>query len=112
MDVILEHVKTVVGDPLTETMFNVELLGHINGCVAKLVQLGVTPYNGIFVEEDTMWPVIDNPTLKSLVMLFLPGTVNAAFDRTANETVRNSTAQYLSELEERIILEASLTYEV
>lgn len=52
---ILAEVKAPLGLLSDASPFDVELLIHINGVVAQLLQLGVGPVEGLIVDENTTW---------------------------------------------------------
>lgn len=52
---ILDATKSALGTPLDETVFDVELLMHINSTFSDLTQLGLGPTAGFRVTKTTLY---------------------------------------------------------
>lgn len=106
---ILSDVKKTLG--VQDDSFDSELLTHINGAVATLVQLGVESLSAIgTINEETEWPKtapgIETlpPFVVSIYKSLLPLRVQTVFDPPANSTVSSSLNAIITEFEARLAL--------
>lgn len=102
---ILQDIKLGVGVPVDSDAFDSELLMHANATAGFINQLGVTEFDGLVIREETEWPTITSPLIDSLVKAYLMMTVKSVFDPTASATIRDHIADYMHEIEYRILVE-------
>lgn len=53
MDSILDSVKKVLGVDPTYTVFDTDIIMHINSALSVITQLGIGPAQGYMIEDDT-----------------------------------------------------------
>lgn len=91
MDSILQSIKKTLGIAEEYTVFDTDIIIHINSVFMILNQLGVGPKEGFHIEDDgTTWdeyvePEMDLESVKSYIymkvrMLFDPPTSSAAIE--------------------------------
>lgn len=98
---VLDDVKYGIGILPANDGFDNELLMHLNGVGATLVQLGVDEYD-IDISEQTDWPVLGNQQIQALVKQYATIKVKLLFDPSASETITKALEGSVTELEGRI----------
>lgn len=101
MSTILEDLRVSLGIPVDNLSFDTELLININAAKSTLVQLGVTELD-ISIDDTTTWPVFNVDVVGELSKEYLVVKVRTIFDSIPSETIQNTMAQHLKELESRI----------
>lgn len=102
MSTILEEVKVSRGVEINNLGFDQELLMYINSAASKLVQLGVSEFEDLLVEESSAWPTFRNQTLESLSKHYVSVIVGQTFDPSASPVISESLHSHVGELEGRI----------
>ena len=107
---VLQTVKTMLGLPEEQTVFDAEILLHINSAMSVVNQLGVGPEAGITVDQYTLWiEIFDDPRQNHLVSYVYykvslvfdpPGTSYAiqSFEKMAKEAEWRLNVQVESEV--------------
>lgn len=102
---ILEDVKAIRGIQLTNAGFDSELLFHINSVRAELVQMGLVEFEGIEIDDETLWPMFANDTVKSFVVQYVGIKVGIYFDPIPSETIQRTFERSLQIIEGRLLHE-------
>lgn len=109
MDSILNTIKKMLGIPVEDTAFDLDLLVFINGQISKLNQLGVGPENPVLiVDKDTEWSLLNTtPTILAMAQNFIFYNVRLSFDPPGNSFIKDSYSNMIQELTWRIEVEAN-----
>lgn len=105
MESILTCVKRVVGGIAEDdTVYDKELIVHINGALAILNQLGVGPRQGFLIKgkDETWTDFIGSDKDLEMVKLVVSNRVQLSFDPPANSFLVNALEEQIKELEWRI----------
>lgn len=112
MESILDSVKKLLGIDPAETVFDDELIIHINSVFSILFQLGVGPQNAAFMIFDnskTWSEFIGTVDTIQMVKSFMYLKVRLLFDPPANSFVVTSFETQAKELEWRLNVQADPT---
>lgn len=105
MDSILQSVKKLLGITDDYTVFDPDLIMHINSVFAILTQLGVGPPNGFsIVDDSSIWADFlpeEDPRLE-LVKSYVYMKVRLLFDPPLSSAVIETMKQMISEFEWRM----------
>lgn len=105
MDTILTSVKKQLGIDESLTVYDADILIHINTVLSTLHQLGVGPINGYTVtDENDSWDEIidpDDPTYNA-VKTYVYLSVRVLFDPPATSYLLDSYQKQIDRLEWRI----------
>ena len=100
---ILIWLRDVLSGVSGEEEFQMELLMYINTAIAVLVEMGVTQFNNVYVDDETVMPDFGtDATLESLVKVYLGLKVKTLFDPPNNATVAAALSRNLAEAEFRL----------
>ena len=109
MESILKSIKKLLGIDAEYTVFDADIIMHINSVFTILMQLGVGPPNGFSIaDESSLWsdflPNDDSKfnSVKSYVYL----KVRLLFDPPASSAITETINRVINELEWRINVEA------
>jgi hypothetical protein len=102
MVTILQLIKDILGGVCGESEFDPELLMFINSGITILSTFGVQEFSGLFIDDNTVWPVFSDVALGSLCKAYLGTKVRVQFDPPANTAVLSAYGENLYELECRI----------
>lgn len=109
MDKILPSIKKLLGIDAEYTVFDADIIMHINSVFTILTQLGVGPPNGFFIaDESSLWSDFlpnDDPKFNS-VKSYVYLKVRLLFDPPASSAITETINRTISELEWRINVEA------
>lgn len=106
MDSILTSIKKLLGIQEEYTVFDVDIIMHINTAFAILNQLGVGPEEGFMIESaDEVWDEYIEDYNYSMVKSFIYITVRLAFDPPSSTALIDSMKRTLDELTWRLELE-------
>jgi len=106
-DSILISTKKILGLAADYTVFDLDVLTHINAAFSILHQLGVGPDEGFFVEDDAdLWSDFtllagSEPSL-SLVRTYVYLKVRMLFDPPATSFLQESMSNQIKEYEWRL----------
>lgn len=107
-DSILDNTKKALGLVPEYTVFDSDILMHINTAFATLTQLGVGPTDGFMIEDkDKTWDTFlgSDPKL-NLVKSYVYLRVRVIFDPPQSSFVLDSMKQQLQEFEWRLNVHA------
>lgn len=109
MDSILNTVKKMLGLPVADTAFDLDILVFINGAISVLSQLGVGPTTPVLVvDKDTEWTLLNTtPTILAMAQNFVFYKVKLSFDPPGNSFIKDSYQNMIQELTWRIEIEAN-----
>lgn len=108
MDSILLSVKKLLGIDANYTIFDPDVIIHINTAFAILNQLGVGPEEGFMIEgEDTVWDDYITDYNFTMVKTFIFLKVRLLFDPPSNSFLLESMNRQLDELTWRLEVEAN-----
>ncbi len=105
---ILISIRKLLGLDKENTVFDQDIITHINTAFLSLNQLGVGPEEGFAIEDDTAtWNdfIGDEKKLKA-VQTYIYLKVKLVFDPPLNSAILEANKQTLNELEWRLNLEA------
>ena len=99
MDSILVSIKKLLGIDATYTVFDVDVIIHINTAFAVLNQLGVGPTDGFMIEgEEESWDDYITDNNLSMVKTFVYLKVRLAFDPPTSTALIESMQRTLDKL--------------
>lgn len=99
---ILSDIKVACGVIPANLGFDPELLQIINSVKSAAVQIGVTEYASVVIDDTTEWVPLSNSTLDGMAKEYLALRTRIIFDPIASESIRNSMTETIQELEGRI----------
>lgn len=101
---ILTGTKKALGIAADYTVFDDQLLMHINGVLSLLTQVGIGPAEGVLVEDDTTtWDaVIGTDNRKNMAMSYVYARVRQLFDPPATSFHTESLNKIIAEYEWRL----------
>lgn len=103
MSKILDDTKKVLGLDVTYTVFDVDILMHINSVFSTLNQLGLGPVEGFEVDEDTEWAeFLEDDARFSNVKTYVYLRVRLLFDPPATSFHIGALEKQIDELAYRI----------
>lgn len=112
-DSILQNVKKQIGIMPDVDVFDTDIMGHINSALFSLMQLGIGPEEGFFIEdaEATFSDFLGegNPR-RSPVLQYLVYNTRLGFDTPSNSYVIDSITKKISELEWRLLVSMERPY--
>lgn len=104
MESILTSVKKMLGPGMEHTMFDVDIIIHINSVFAILTQMGVGPSEGFMIEDDTAtWLdfTADSKTME-FVKTYVYLKTKLVFDPPDRSAVLQAYQESIRELEFRL----------
>lgn len=103
-DSILNSVKKVLGLDPSYTVFDQDVIMHINTVFTTLVQLGIGPVNGFMIEDDepTWGDFLGEDVNLNSVKTYMCLRVRMIFDPPATSFAINAMEEQIRELEWRI----------
>lgn len=103
-DSILESTKKALGLSSDYTVFDADIIMHINSVFSTLQQLGVGPRNGFFIEDDSkIWSeFINDDSRLNAVKSYMYLRVRLLFDPPATSFAIDSFQKQITELEWRL----------
>lgn len=102
---ILTSVKKLLGITEEYTQFDPDIITHINSVFFTLLELGVGPSSGFYIEDsDTTWDeyISDNPALLSAVKSYMFLKVKMLFDPSLTSSVTELMKEQAKEFEWRM----------
>jgi len=101
---ILTSTKKILGIAKDYTVFDLDILTHINATFSILNQLGVGPIDGFFVEDDTAeWEDFEAPSNQlNLIKTYVYLRVRMLFDPPATSFLIEAANRQISEYEWRL----------
>lgn len=101
---ILTSIKKLLGIDETYTIFDRDLIIHINSVLAILTQLGVGPSNGFLIEDKyaTWFDFLPNDSKLVPIKSYVHLKVRLLFDPPMSSSVMASIQEMIKELEWRI----------
>lgn len=104
MESILTSIKKMLGITAEYTIFDQDLIMHINTAFMVLNQLGVGPSECFYIEDDgSMWnDFLEDPTKLQMVKTYMYMKVKLMFDPPASSTVLKSIEEQIKEFEFRL----------
>lgn len=106
MDSVLNSIKKLLGIQESYTIFDADLIMHINSTFAMLNQIGIGPKEGFMIEDSyTTWDEYITQANESMVKSYIYLKVRLLFDPPSNNSLTESINRQLSELEWRLYLE-------
>jgi hypothetical protein len=105
---ILDSVKKNLGLASDYTDFDLDVTTHINAAFGELLQLGVGPATGFFIQDNTAsWEsYTDRPELLGMVQALVYLKVRLSFDPPATSFTIEAMQKLISEWEWRINVQA------
>lgn len=110
MATILESVKIACNVPLSETVFDADLLLNINGVISFAQRIGVNGLENLDVDENTEYPTFtegDGKEVQRLMKLYIPLKVKASWDPSTSASIGSAQNDRVRELEESLLLACS-----
>lgn len=105
MDSVLNSIKKLLGIQESYTIFDADLIMHINSTFAMLNQIGIGPKEGFMIEDSyTTWDEYITQANESMVKSYIYLKVRLLFDPPSNNSLTESINRQLSELEWRLLL--------
>lgn len=105
MDSVLNSIKKLLGIQESYTIFDADLIMHINSTFAMLNQIGIGPKEGFMIEDSyTTWDEYITQANESMVKSYIYLKVRLLFDPPNNNSLTESINRQLSELEWRLLL--------
>lgn len=105
---ILDDIRKLMG-PDTVSIFDEDLLIHINTFVADLTQVGVGPAEGVLVDKTTTWnQLISNPMLLTQVRTYVYLKTRLVFDPPQSGYTTTSLKEAADEILWRINVDAEI----
>lgn len=110
---ILTSVKKLLGIAEDYTVFDTDLIIHINSVFLTLSQLGVGPEEGFMItsKDETWGDYIDSDELLNAVKSYVYLKVRLLFDPPTSSSVSESMKNMINELEWRINIEGENSME-
>lgn len=104
MESILTSIKKLLGISEEYTMFDSDLIMHINSVFMILTQLGIGPSEGFNIEDDSAtWDEFVSDDLKlDLIKSYMHLKVKLLFDPPLNSAVIESMNRMINEFEWRL----------
>lgn len=104
MESILNSIKKMIGIDPSYTVFDVDIITHINSVFAILIQLGVGPSTGYSITNanDTWTDFLDEDPRLEMVKSFMALKVRLLFDPPSSSTHVEVINQSIKELEWRL----------
>ena len=108
-DSILNTIKQMIGGAAAhDTVFDVDIITHINTAFMTLAQIGIGPSTGFRIKDDLyVWSdvIADERNLES-VKSYIYIKVKLLFDPPASASIAETLKQQASEIEWRLSVEA------
>lgn len=101
---ILNSVKKVLNVPATQTVFDTDIIMHVNSALAIMTQLGVGPDNGFMITgpDETWSQFIGDDLVLNLVKTCIYLRVKLVFDPPATSFGLQAMERQITEHEARI----------
>jgi hypothetical protein len=101
---ILISTKKVLGLAEAYTVFDLDIISHINSSFSTLAQLGVGPVAGFMIEDEAgEWGELDVPTVQlNLIKTYIFLKVRMLFDPPTTSFLIEATNNQIKELEWRL----------
>jgi len=101
---ILNSTKKILGLAPEYTVFDLDVITHINSTFSTLNQLGIGPFDGFMIEDDTAeWDAfIDNDYRLNLVKTYVYLKVRQLFDPPTTSYLIAAFDKQIAELEWRL----------
>lgn len=105
---ILNTIKKMLGVPVDQTVFDVEILTHINTALLTLTQIGVGPKSGFMITgtEETWDEFLENSKIFEGVKTYVYLKVRLIFDPPSSSSVIEAFKATVTELESRLNYQA------
>lgn len=105
---ILISIKKLLNIPKEQTVFDLDVIMHINSVFMVLKQLGVGPSEGFFIEDaSTTWDeYVEEPLKWHAVKTYMYAKVRLVFDPPQNASHIKCLEQTVAEFEWRLKHEA------
>lgn len=112
MTSILDTIKKMIGTPLDDTSFDVDLIVGINSAIMALTQLGVGPPEGFTIQNNTAtWADFLGETIQlEAVKTYVYLQVKMTFDPPGTSFLLDAITRQLGELAFRINLQVEPPY--
>ena len=108
MDSILNSIKKLLGIDSEYTVFDTDIIIHINTAINTLSQLGVeSAKNYSIIDEDNLWSDLVNDASLELIKTYIYLKVRMVFDPPTG-SVSEAFKETITELEWRINNEAEI----
>ena len=108
MDSILDSVKKLLGIQADYTVFDADLIIHINSVFVILQQLGVGPSTGYYIEDASdIWDSFITDVDMHLVKSYMHLKVRLMFDPPTSTALIDSMERIIAELEWRLYVVGS-----
>jgi len=104
-DSILKTIKKILGVSDTYTVFDLDIITHINSTFAVLQQLGIGPEEGFSIEDDIAeWSdfIGTNVNAYNLVKSYMALKVRVLFDTPGTSYLIEATNKQIAEYEWRL----------
>jgi hypothetical protein len=103
-DSILEVIKKLVGIHADDTVFDVDVITHINSAFATLTQLGIGPVGGFMIEDDSpVWgDFLEEDLQLNPVKTYIALRVRQVFDPPSTSYLISAFNEQIKELEWRL----------
>lgn len=106
MESILTSTKKLLGIQESYTIFDTDILIHINTAFATLNQLGIGPEIGFIIEDDkATWDEYITTCNLTMIRTYIYLKVRLVFDPPTSGVLIDSINRTISELEWRLYLE-------
>lgn len=101
---ILISIKKLLGIPKGYSVFDQDIIMHINSVFMILNQLGIGPEKGYYIDDaaDAWSEFVDNDADLNAIKSYMYLKVRLLFDPPINGTVMEAMKQQISELEWRL----------
>lgn len=107
-DSILKSIKKLIGLTDDYTIFDEDIIVHINTVFAKLIQMGIGPKDGFSISDDTAkWEDFlgEDTNRMQEIKSYVYINVRLIFDPPTNATLMQSLKDQAKELEWRMYIE-------
>lgn len=112
-DSILISTKKILGLPHTYTVFDADIITHINATFSVLAQLGIGPATGFMIlDETSKWSDFTVPQIQlNVVKTYMYLKVRSLFDPPTTSFLLEAQAKQLQEYEWRLqVLQDEASY--
>ncbi len=107
---ILNSVKKMIGPSIEYTVFDADLIMHINSVFNILRQLGVGPPEGFSISDETsVWTdFLPDGSKLNMVKTYMYAKVRLIFDPPQNSTIAKAFKDVVDEFEFRTRMDAEI----
>jgi hypothetical protein len=102
MESILDSVKKLIGPSVTYSVFDPDLIMHINTAFFNLYQLGVTDTPFVITDENDTWEDFHSDTDLESVKTYVGLKTRMYFDPPTNSALISAINEQIKELEWRL----------